>query len=104
MTIVTLGIDLGKKLNGIVGLDTNGRVVLRRRVRRATLIERLWRSLKYECVSLRAREAGSEAKAGVGRWINFHNHQRPHAAHDGQPPAVVCFNQIETGQQRERVA
>src|SRR3546814_12544756 len=39
MTIVTLGIDLGKNLNSIVGLDVEGRVVLRRRVRRATLAE-----------------------------------------------------------------
>ncbi len=67
-------------------------------------IERLWRSLKYECVYLHAWETGSQAKAGVGRWINFYNHQRPHAAHGGQPPAVVYFNQIETVQQRQRVA
>lgn len=39
MTIVTLGIDLRKNLNSIVGLDADGRVVLRRRVRRATLAE-----------------------------------------------------------------
>src|SRR3546814_8998599 len=39
MTIVTLGIGLGKNLNSIVGLDVEGRVVLRRRVRRATLAE-----------------------------------------------------------------
>ena len=62
-------------------------------------IERLWRSLKYECVYLHAWETGSQAKAGVGRWISFYNHQRPHAAHGGQPPAVVYFNQIETDQQ-----
>ncbi|RUW79515.1 hypothetical protein EOA28_07915 [Mesorhizobium sp. M2A.F.Ca.ET.067.02.1.1] len=31
-------------------------------------IERLWRSLKYECVYLHAWETGSQAKAGVGRW------------------------------------
>ena len=55
-------------------------------------IERLWRSLKYECVYLHAWETGSQAKAGVGRWITFYNHQRPHAAHGGQPPAVVYFN------------
>ena len=42
-------------------------------------IERLWRSLKYECVYLHAWETGSQAKAGVGRWITFYNHQRPHA-------------------------
>src|SRR3546814_1125571 len=39
MTIVTLGIGLGKNLNSMVGLDVEGRVVLRRRVRRATLAE-----------------------------------------------------------------
>jgi len=32
-------------------------------------IERLWRSLKYECVYLRAFERGSERRAGPGRWI-----------------------------------
>ena len=44
-------------------------------------VERLWRSLKYECVYLHALETGSQAKAGIGRWITFYNHQRPHAAH-----------------------
>jgi transposase InsO family protein len=29
-----------------------------------------------------------QAKAGVARWITFYNHQRPHAAHGGPPPAV----------------
>jgi len=49
-------------------------------------------------------EAGSQAKAGVGRWITLCNHQRPHAAHGGQPPAVVCFNATETDQQVQAVA
>lgn len=39
MKIATLGIDLGKNLNSVVGMDVNGQVVLRRRVRRATLKE-----------------------------------------------------------------
>ncbi len=38
MTIVTLGIDLGKNLNSVVGMGADGRVVLRRRVRRNTLV------------------------------------------------------------------
>ena len=67
-------------------------------------IERLWRSLKYECVYLHAWEFGSQAKAGVGRWIAFHNHHRPHTAHGGQPPAVVYSNAIETDQQVQAVA
>ena len=67
-------------------------------------IERLWRALKYACVYLNAWETGSQAKAGVGRWIAFYNHQRPHAAHGGQPPAVVHFNTIETDQLVQAVA
>ncbi len=62
-------------------------------------IERLCRSLKYECVYLHAWETASRAKAGVGRWITFCNHQRSHTGHGGQPPAVVYFNTIETDQQ-----
>lgn len=50
-------------------------------------IERLWRSLKYECVYLNAFETGSQARAGIGRWIDFYNHQRPHSAHGVRTPA-----------------
>jgi putative transposase len=52
-------------------------------------VERLWRSLKYECVYLHAWETGSEAKAGVRKWIEFYNHKRPHSSVGGRPPAVV---------------
>ena len=67
-------------------------------------IGRLCRSLKGDCVDLHAWETGSQAKAGVGRWITFYNHLRPHAAHGGQPPAVVYFNAIETDQRVQAVA
>ncbi|MBB5142294.1 putative transposase [Desulfovibrio intestinalis] len=49
-------------------------------------IERLWRSLKYECVYLHAFETGSEARAGIGRWIDFYNRLRPHSRLGGLPP------------------
>ncbi|RCW87172.1 transposase [Paracoccus lutimaris] len=67
-------------------------------------IERLWRSLKYEGVYLHACETGSQARTGIGRWITFYNHHRPHTAHGGQPPAVVHFNTIETDKQVQAVA
>jgi len=70
-------------------------------------VERLWRSFKYECVSLHAWETGSEAKAGVGRWFEFYNRKRPHSALGGKPPAVVyCQKKDETqpDQQERRVA
>ncbi len=43
-------------------------------------IERLWRSLKYECVYLRDFQTGSEAREGIGSWIDFYNHERPHSS------------------------
>jgi putative transposase len=43
-------------------------------------IERLWRSLKYECVYLHAFESGSELRAGLARWIGYYNTRRPHSA------------------------
>ncbi len=54
-------------------------------------VKRLWRILKYECVYLHAWEIGSEAKAGVGKWIEFYNRKRPHSALGGKPPAVVYW-------------
>ncbi|SAY49978.1 hypothetical protein KRIGEM_02967 (plasmid) [Komagataeibacter rhaeticus] len=49
-------------------------------------IERLWRSLKYECVYLHAFETGSELRAGLGRWIAHYNERRPHTALAGRTP------------------
>jgi putative transposase len=36
-------------------------------------IERLWRSMKYECIYLHAFETGSEARAGIGKWMTYYN-------------------------------
>ena len=49
-------------------------------------IERLWRSLKYENVYLNAYETGSEARAGISRWIAFYNQTRPHSSLAGTTP------------------
>ena len=49
-------------------------------------IERLWRSLKYECVYLNAFETGSELRAGLSRWFGYYNGSRPHSALLGQTP------------------
>jgi putative transposase len=53
------------------------------------LIERPWRSLKYECVYLQAFETGSEARAGIGWRIDYYNTSRPHSAFDGRTPEEV---------------
>ncbi len=50
------------------------------------MIERLWRSLKYECVYLHAFETGSEVRRGLQRWIDFYNTKRPHSSLDDKTP------------------
>ena len=49
-------------------------------------IERLWRSMKYECVYLHAFETGSELRDGLTRWIDFYNTGRPHSSLAGRTP------------------
>ncbi len=49
-------------------------------------IERLWRSLKYECIYLHAFETGSELRAGLKAWIRLYNIWRPHSALAGRTP------------------
>lgn len=45
------------------------------------IIERRWRSVKYECVYLNAFETSSEARTGIGRWIGYDDTEHPHATH-----------------------
>ena len=63
-------------------------------------IERLWRSLKYECVYLHAFETGSELRAGLLRWIGYCNGRRPHSSLGGLTPdeasAVIGAGEKET--------
>ena len=56
------------------------------------MIERLWRSLKYECVYLNAFETGSEARKGIGNWINLYNQKRPHSQLDDRTPHEAYFD------------
>jgi putative transposase len=61
------------------------------------MIERLWRSLKYECVYLNAFETGSEAKAGISKWIEFYNRRRPHSSLDDRTPHEAYWNLPRAG-------
>jgi putative transposase len=55
-------------------------------------VERLWRTIKYEEVCLRAYAGVSEACASVGRYLGFYNGRRPHSSLDGKTPDQACFN------------
>ena len=59
------------------------------------MIERLWQSLKYECVYLHAFEKGSEAKAGIGKWLAYYNAERPRSTHGILPPDEAHATKIE---------
>jgi putative transposase len=58
-------------------------------------IERLWRSIKYECVFLNAFETGGEARTGIGRWIDFYNQRRPHSALGDRTPDEAYAIEIQ---------
>jgi putative transposase len=58
-----------------------------------SLVERLWRTIKYEEVYLRAYASVPEARAGIGRYIAFYNSRRPHSSHGGRTPDQAYLNQ-----------
>ena len=93
--------DLLRRAGVRISMDGKGRYLDN------IFIERLWRTLKYECVYLHAWETGSEARAGLRNWFDFYNRKRPHSAHGGQPPAVVYWQRnplTQPDQQEPRVA
>lgn len=56
-------------------------------------VERLWRTIKYEEVYLRAYDTVSQAKASLGRYLDFYNTRRPHSRLDRMTPDRVYFNE-----------
>jgi putative transposase len=64
-----------------VSMDGKGRCIDN------VFVERLWRSLKYECVYLHDWQDGREAQKGLAEWITFYNDERPHFALDFNTPA-----------------
>jgi putative transposase len=52
-------------------------------------IERLWRTVKYDCVYLHEFESGSHARRVLGEWIDGYNRERPHSSLDDMTPGEV---------------
>ena len=57
-------------------------------------IERLWRSVKYECVYLHAIDNGTQAHLQIGEWMKHYNQTRPHSTFNGQTPDEVYNESI----------
>ena len=58
-------------------------------------VERLWRTVKYEDVYIHSYETGLELRAGLSKYFNFYNTQRPHQALDYNMPALVFEEGLE---------
>ena len=61
------------------------------------MIERLWRSLKYDCVYLQAFETGSEARKGTDKWLRRYNEERPHSSLDDKTPHEAYWSLPKAG-------
>lgn len=57
-------------------------------------VERLWRTIKYEEVYLRAYASVPEARAAIARYMAFYNTRRPHSSLDGKTPDQAYFNAL----------
>jgi putative transposase len=79
------GVLKGQGIN--ISMDGKGRWVDN------VFVERLWRSVKYEDVYLRAYETPTELRAGLARYFDFYNTRRRHSALDRRTPDAVYFDQ-----------
>jgi putative transposase len=57
-------------------------------------VERIWKSIKYEEVYLRAYQSVHEARTSLGRYIEFYNRIRPHSSLRGNPPDQAYFHRL----------
>ncbi len=62
--------------------------------RDTVVVERLWKSVKYEEVYLRAYDTVGEGRASLGRYLDFYNHLCPHPNLDRRTPDGAYFNTL----------
>jgi putative transposase len=75
-----------------IGISMDGKGAWRDNV----FVERLWRSVKYEEVYLRAYDTVSEARERLGTYLDWYNRRRPHSSLDGRTPDQAYFHQQTT--------
>ena len=57
-------------------------------------VERIWRTIKYEEVYLRAYDSVHDARTSLGKYIEFYNQTRPHSSLKGKTPNQVHLNRL----------
>ena len=80
----------GLLLGNAIAISMDGRGSWRDNV----FVERLWRSVKYEEVYLRAYDSVGEARASLGRYLDFYNRKRPHSSLDARTPDHAYFDHL----------
>ena len=80
----------GLLLGNAIAVSMDGRGAWRDNV----FVERLWRSVKYEEVYLRAYGSVAEARASIGRYLVFYNGKRPHSSLDARTPDQAYFDHL----------
>jgi putative transposase len=77
-------------LDNAIAISMDGRGAWRDNV----FVERLWRSVKYEEVYLRAYDSVGEARTSIGRYLDFYNRKRPHSSLDARTPDRAYFERL----------
>jgi putative transposase len=80
----------GLLLENAIAISMDGRGAWRDNV----FVERLWRSVKYEEVYLRAYDSVSEARASLARYLLFYNTKRPHSSLAAQTPECFYYDHL----------
>ncbi len=80
----------GLLLDNKIAISMDGRGSWRDNV----FVERLWRSVKYEEVYLRAYDSVGDARTSLGRYLVFYNALRPHSSLDARTPDNAYFNPL----------
>ena len=79
-------VDEVKRIGATQSMDGKGRWIDN------VFVERLWRSVKYEEVYLKAYDSVGAARQGLAAYFDFYNTRRPHQSHDGRTPDMVYFD------------
>jgi putative transposase len=80
----------GLLLENAIAISMDGRGSWRDNV----FVERLWRSVKYEEVYLHAYDSVAQARASLGRYLNFYNCKRPHSSLAARTPDRAYFDHL----------